>query len=403
VDIPVLKYVDILIGLALVMVIVSTIVLAITQTLLNSTFARARHLQRGLSRLIGNVEPALLRDHSRYLSQLLLRHPLIGQQTILTPVRKLWNLVRAKSSTRANESVEPLPLLAPGSVVQREELAYLLIEFAAGEGPLMELANEGAAPNKIGDVQNAVAQALRKTGVEDPAATLRAIRLKVVENERANPEHPSSRWRANAVADCANSDFVAKVHAGFDSTMARVTDGFGWESKLWVSAVALLVAVALQLDSFALIKRLSMDDAYRAALVQRAEKLQAEMKPDQTPAERTTTQENLTKVKESVALLDSPTFDLLPRTRQLPSAAAMPGVLLSWVLLSLGAPFWFDLLKNLLKLRSMLAKKDDAERQQRDTAQPPVPRVPASAAAAAGAAIDVIDEAGDLAISGAVG
>jgi hypothetical protein len=41
------------------------------------------------------------------------------------------------------------------------------------------------------------------------------------------------------------------------------------------------------------------------------------------------------------------------------------GVLLSAVLLSFGAPFWFNALKNLLQLRSILAQKDDEQRAQR--------------------------------------
>ena len=37
------------------------------------------------------------------------------------------------------------------------------------------------------------------------------------------------------------------------------------------------------------------------------------------------------------------------------------------LLLSLGAPFWYGALQNLLKLRSVLAQKDDVERQDRQT------------------------------------
>jgi hypothetical protein len=47
------------------------------------------------------------------------------------------------------------------------------------------------------------------------------------------------------------------------------------------------------------------------------------------------------------------------------------GLMLSVLLLSLGAPFWFKALGNLLRMRSLLAQKDDAERQQRQTEAPP--------------------------------
>jgi len=239
-DIPILKYIDVLIGLSLVMVLVSTVVLAVTQFMLNSTFARARHLARGLTRLIVNVDPGALREHAGYVSQLLLRHPLIGRQTMLTPIRKWWTSIRKLQNTG-----EVLPPISPGSVAQREEVAFLLIELAAGEGPLMDPTDQGTTPERVQRAQQAIARALRATGIEDPAATLRAIRLKAVENERADPALPAHRWRSDAVAACATSDFIGKLHDSFDSTMARVTDAFGAESQLWVAVASLIIVVAV--------------------------------------------------------------------------------------------------------------------------------------------------------------
>jgi hypothetical protein len=40
----------------------------------------------------------------------------------------------------------------------------------------------------------------------------------------------------------------------------------------------------------------------------------------------------------------------------------------------LGAPFWFEALKDLLRLRSVLAGKDDLQRTQRATADKPSER-----------------------------
>jgi hypothetical protein len=46
-----------------------------------------------------------------------------------------------------------------------------------------------------------------------------------------------------------------------------------------------------------------------------------------------------------------------------------PGILLSFVLLSLGGPFWFNILKKTLNFRSLLAFKDDEERKARQADQ----------------------------------
>jgi hypothetical protein len=45
------------------------------------------------------------------------------------------------------------------------------------------------------------------------------------------------------------------------------------------------------------------------------------------------------------------------------------------LLLSLGAPFWYDTLKDLLKLRPALAGKEEQQRadRQADTSKPPQP------------------------------
>jgi hypothetical protein len=58
------------------------------------------------------------------------------------------------------------------------------------------------------------------------------------------------------------------------------------------------------------------------------------------------------------------------------------GVLLTAMLLSLGAPFWFNALKNLARLRSLSASKEDSERRQRQTTQAPSGAAPAAGAAA---------------------
>src|SRR5439155_7858639 len=128
--------------------------------------------------------------------------------------------------------------------------------------------------------------------------------------------------------------------------------------------------------------RLSIDDAYRDTFVQVAASLSEQQdairasdrwSAQQRAEQLASNEESLARARESLALLGTPAISLLPRVVQstaaptvwnrmrayLPAWNAVPGVLLSWVLLSLGAPFWFDRLKDLLKLRSLLARKDD--------------------------------------------
>jgi hypothetical protein len=84
---------------------------------------------------------------------------------------------------------------------------------------------------------------------------------------------------------------------------------------------------------------------------------------------------------------------------------AFLGIFLSGVLLSLGTPFWFNLLKHSLSLRSTLAYKDDKERTERAN-QTKTPETAATAASDSTIRkpIQHMDgEMGDLNQTGAVG
>jgi len=50
------------------------------------------------------------------------------------------------------------------------------------------------------------------------------------------------------------------------------------------------------------------------------------------------------------------------------SLSAVFGMLVTALLLSLGAPFWYSILARLLQLRSVLAFKEDRQRSERQTA-----------------------------------
>jgi hypothetical protein len=62
------------------------------------------------------------------------------------------------------------------------------------------------------------------------------------------------------------------------------------------------------------------------------------------------------------------------------------GLLMSAILLSFGAPFWYNALKTLIGLRSTLAAKDDQQRKERQTlTSDTAPAAVRAAAARAGA------------------
>jgi hypothetical protein len=198
-----------------------------------------------------------------------------------------------------------------GSLVHRDEFTHLLMEIAAGHG------SQGLREES----RIVLARALAANGIADPAATLKAIRDAALELEASHPQLAAHVRRDMAILHAAKSDLIAKINGCFDQTIDRVSARFTLTARQVSLISGFLVAAALQLDSVALIKRLASGDTA----------------PHNEPA-------------------------------------SWAGVVLSALLLSLGAPFWFEALKDVLRLRSALAGKDDLQRAQRATADTPSAR-----------------------------
>lgn len=483
-DLPVLRYLDVLIGLAVVALLASTIVAAVTQLILSSTYARARNLRDGLEDLITQIDPKQLAPYARYIAERLLRHPLVARDDTLLGRAAWW----VRDRLRRWRDRLPLPHGNPPDTIQREEIILVLLELASPDGAMhaQERAlpgSWGVAAERVEAMREALRAALRTCGIADPAGAAKAIRERIMRNEFDHPELAAELWRAQAVVAAAASDFVANVHTWYDNTMARVTQSYALTAKVVASVVAAAVVGLVQIDAVNLLQRLAQDDKLRASLVAEAD-IQTKRIADAANTGAASTAEDARKQRQAIAaslaalrdpsrnivpsylafqkvaqarvcaaqLLpgppvfqgrilagpDSRPFDAElhpndvidelgtairksgapvsvyddeagclrlvaqrtgiekvevarivgdpPNQSQVPISedlekrrdsfgfqARLPGILLMWVLVSLGAPFWYDLLKKLLGFRSILAKKDDAERKSRQDQQAPAP------------------------------
>jgi len=371
-DLPILKYLDVLIGFSVVMILGTTLVAAVTQLLMSSLYVRARTLRVGLEQLIRQLAPKKLdAASSRLVAQLLMRHPLLARpRNPVVAVLLNW----LPNQMRKLRGLPPLPGGSPTDVIQRSELVVLLLEWAAGKGPLAAEAAE--LGKKLSDI-------LKDNGVANPAATLSEVRLQAIENEKSEPKLPAHLWWNGALLEKAKSDLLGKINQSFDNAVARVSQAFRLKANFVACVVSLVVVVAIQLDSLALLKRLSVDDRLRDSLVKEAEMISARIEKAQAkpPAEAPKDEQALAaqeaqkaraardEIDATLAVMREPRFAIIPETLTWDfwSVFRRPGVLLSWVLLSLGTPFWFNLLKNMLNLRSTLARKDDTERSERES------------------------------------
>jgi hypothetical protein len=152
--------------------------------------------------------------------------------------------------------------------------------------------------------------------------------------------------------------------------MDQVSAKFTAQSRKLVAVAGIAVALALPLDTFDLLQRLTRSDAAREQAVALAQVLAA----DQTIADPAPPDVRLAVAKlqaADVIVVPSSRAQWLARWREVNCV----GVAIGALLLTLGAPFWFALLKDLLRLRSAMAGQESQDRAQRQATladlQPP--------------------------------
>lgn len=345
-----LKTLDVLIGVTTVLLMFSMAVTVITQALSTIGGRRGRHLRDGLAGLLQQLGiPAW--DYAKQIADSVLKHPLIAE---------------GKNKR--------------GTVIHREEFTKLLLDLASGVG----------ATKLEGDAGPVLKRALADGGIKDPEQALKNIRAMGLQLEASNPELSNHTRDGLAILHEASSDFVARVNSWFDQTMDRVSQRFTRYTHWITMGVAVVVVLTVQLDIIAIADRLWIDDQFRNIIVRQAT-------DDFSKSANPNT--NNVDPKPYYNLLNETALITLPLDRdwlmRLKDWRRLPGMILAVLLVSLGAPFWYNALKDLLKLRSSLAGKDDAQRAQRQ-ADPASGGTPSGAVPAA----PLSGERGDL---GAVG
>jgi hypothetical protein len=386
-----LKTLDILIGVATVMLLFSMAVTIVTQFVANLMQSRGKNLLEGLAGLLTQIDPNIGKEVADKIAETLLKHPLVAE---------------------ANGKL--------GEVIHREEFTTLLMGLSAGESAATL---EPVAKKALDDL-------LAKNGITDPAGTLKNIRAAALQLEALRPDLANDVRHGMAILQEAKSQFVAKVHGWFDQTIDRVSSRFTVTARIVTFIAALVIAFTVQLDTFALVDRLSVDDQFRDAVkagaAQVMEAQAAAQKASATAGAKATSSPSPTATPSAAdpnapasASTSTPTatpaatppssnaassgstpppapsptpttasaqsqyYNLLSNAGlvTLPTNwqtwwdklnwAKLPGILLSALLLSLGAPFWYGRLQDLLKLRSSIAQNDATQRSIRQTTQAP--------------------------------
>jgi len=407
-----LQALDVLIGFTLVMLIVSMAVTMITQfigsTLLN---LRGKALKEGLTRLMALMDQGLKVDEARRIIDHILRNPLVGSARLFG---KGYDLA---------------------TVIHREELIKLILDFSVpgdaekadeqttpGEQALRNKLRASLKRNGIADpaavlkqVRDAVLELERTKPHLSHSARLTMALLDHAASDYLSKFNSWFDQSVDRISDLfTRRIWVVTASVSLVLAFAVQLDSIGLMNRLSVDDELRnqLVAAALKNPESRDPARLksaapAADGAATASPVGAGAEGNAAATAGETNATNADTNaaapaavpapapasaaapsvnDLVDRINESgYADLDRLGVVSLPPTlnawlaRWKAPAHGQPdrrlplffGILLSAALLSLGAPFWYSTLANLLKLRSMVSRKDEAQREERQTTQAP--------------------------------
>jgi hypothetical protein len=158
----------------------------------------------------------------------------------------------------------------------------------------------------------------------------------------------------------------ASIENWYDDAMDRVSGWYKRKTQVIIFLLGLLMTVSLNVDTINIITDLTNSSALRATIVSAAQGSSANT---QTSASLTTLQQRIEQIE--------PVIGWSPKN--LPADVwawllKIPGLLATTFAISLGAPFWFDLLNKFITLRSSgpPPPKDSRTTSSTDTTLQPV-------------------------------
>ena len=319
---------DVAIGLILVYLLLSLIATAAREGIESMMKSRAVQLERGIRALLD--DPSGSGFSTRFY-----KHPLISSL-----FEGEYQAV-ARRRTGAN-----LPAYIPtGSFVQA----------------VLDLALRPAVPAPY------VAE---QTDVKVTTNTLRASIDRI--------ESPAVQRALRSAVDSAQGD-IDRVRSAladwYDGTMDRVSGWYKHQTQWVLLGIGIAMAIIIDVDTLRIGQHLYKSPALRAVAVALAERVAA----DTTVRARTVDQ---AAAARAVAQLDSLQLPILwqgvqPNTSGIGHhvADSVLGWLITALAISLGAPFWFDLLNKFMVIRSTVKPREKSPEEASEDRQKPKPAI----------------------------
>ena len=352
-----LEILDVAIGIVMVYFLFSLLAASIREAIEAVVKSRAVYLERGIRELLDDPQ-------GTGLAKQLYEHPLV------------YSLYRGRFKGQGKRFMgAALPTYIPSA------------QFAAA---LLDLA-----------VRGPVATAGTPAAFYDAEHTGAALSIETLRDSIRRVPSPLVRRALLTALDQSGGDLArveANLMAWFDGTMDRVSGWYKHRTQLWLFGIGLVSATALNVNTLTIAEHLAYDDMARSALVERAqgivdaEKTAADAAPA-PPADAAADADaavakaraDLARFQSEMAALNVPIgWDRAPQQPQPFGswewfgwlARQVAGLFLTAFAVSLGAPFWFDLLNKIMVIRSTVkprekSQEEGSEDRRPSTAPPP--------------------------------
>ena len=345
-----LERLDTIIAFATILLGVSLLITILNQMVAALLGHRATYLKRGIKDLLTTLDPKLKDQVDEIVNKVLTND--LASDSIFAHVSWAPDRWRMATAIRPEELSKVLLLVSRGEVYEKNVQAI------------------------VDAINPALQRQAKMVNQLAPNATVTADQL---------------------VRDLSNSaaNAIGRLEAAFSSTMDRVRQRFTLQMRIWTIVFAVIFAFVYHMDVRRIYSQLSTDPALRASVSSISSDLiktyteVAPKAPNATgaganapapdasgapaPGGTTPNQQTLnleeetaklskayTDVRDKLSALD---MDLLsvPQPWYIWKADELLGILAMTALLSLGAPFWYNVLSNLVNLRSKVAQKQKEE------------------------------------------
>lgn len=315
---------EIIIGIIIVFILVSTICSAIREGIESILKSRAAYLEQGIRQLLNDPDGTALAKN-------LYEHPLI------------YGLFNGSYKGGSNNGAAKI--FARGRnlphYIPSKNFARALMDIAA-RGTSLTTDNTSASTTKL-----------------------------TIENMRANIGNLNNERVQRllfSLIDLAQEDLEkvqANIENWFNSGMDRVSGWYKHSTQLIIFGIALSVTIAMNVDTIKIIKYLSKNPTARELIVKEAEALNATGKINDTDAK---------------AILKQLDFPIGWENSKIdPSLKIDYEMLLGWLITALaatlGAPYWFDILNKVMVIRATVKPHEKSLEEGSQDAQPKTPQV----------------------------